>query len=73
MKISCIIKINKKLKTERTIKNGQPRKKNDNLGYTRRNIKQSKNITYYPQTNIHNANKTTGVKYESNIVFMRKS
>jgi hypothetical protein len=27
-KISCIIKVNKKLKTERTIKNGQPKKQN---------------------------------------------
>jgi hypothetical protein len=47
MKISCIIKVNKKLKTERTIKNGQPRKQTGYLGYTRRNIKQSKNITQY--------------------------
>ena len=50
-----------------------PRNKTGNLGYTRRNIKQSKNIAHYPQTNITNANKTTGVKYESNLVFMRKS
>ena len=54
MQISCIIKVNKKLKTERTIKNGQPRKKNDNLGYRRRNIKQSKNIAQYVlDTTIH--------------------
>jgi hypothetical protein len=37
MKISCIIKINKKLKTERTIKNGQPRKKAFNEGKVKEN------------------------------------
>jgi hypothetical protein len=36
-----------------------PRNKTGNLGYTRRNIKQSKNIAHYPQTNITNANKSS--------------
>ena len=58
---------------------GNPEKKPGNLGYTRRNIKQSKNIAQYVldttmrKINTNNPNNTTGVKYKSNIVFMRKS
>ena len=44
MQISCIIKVNKKLKTERTIKDGQPRKKPRVL---KTKYKQSKNIAQY--------------------------
>ena len=79
MKISCIIKVNKKLKTERTIKNGQPRKKNwqHRVHKTKYKTKQKHSTIcvghHYPQTNTNNANKTTGVKYESNMIFMRKS
>jgi hypothetical protein len=56
-----------------------PEKKTGNLGYTRRNIKQSKNIAHYVldttmrKINTNNTNNTTGVKYKSNIAFMWKS
>ena len=71
--------MNKKLKTERTIKNEQPRKKNWKPRVHNTKIKQSKKHSticvghYYAKANINNLNKAIGGKDESNIVFMRKS